>query len=283
MIEKPGDTGSALAAVSGSYGRLAGPALAFRLESRETAGPFDLRFRASAASPAFRALFGKLEERLAGAAAEARLAMRRAAFLSARVEAEAMGQGLRYAPQWGEAAALKLVLPVGIEAGRVFESKIEARRSPEGVDGGSWALEVKRGNAEEGGAASVIATVDWEQQAAQDLVLGLATTAAAKGGLPSLGLDLGIELFDGGSSASPVVAKGGASVTFPWGRTGSLELDADLPEKGIALEPVLEGSAAPSFVFRLRYKASFAVSTRRPRSKRSAGPKASSIAQRAAS
>lgn len=288
IVEKLGDSGSALAAVSGSYGRLDGPALSFRLDSREMAGPLDLRLRAAAASPAFRALFGTPQQRLASAVAEARLAMRRASSLSASVEAEAAGQGLRYAPRWGEAAALRLVLPLGLGSGRVFEAEAEARRSPEGLGGGSWALAVKRGQAEKGGAASVGATLRWGQTA-RDLVIRLSTAAAAKGGLPFLGLDLGLELFDGGSSTSPVLAKGGASVAVPWGRSGSLELDADLPEKGIVLEPRLaspggrEGPSAPSLVWSLRYKASFAVSSRRPRSRRSAGPKASSIAQRAAS
>jgi len=140
IVEREEGRGRALAAVSGSYGSLAGPALAFRLEAREIAGPLDLSLRAAAADPAFRALFGKREESLAGAAADARLAFRRSGSVSASVETAAAGRGRRYAPQWGEASALKLVLPFGIESMRVLETRFEAKRSAEGIVGESCAL-----------------------------------------------------------------------------------------------------------------------------------------------
>jgi hypothetical protein len=260
VAEKLREGGSALAAVSGSYGSLAGPALAFRLESREASGPLELRLRAAAANPAFHALFGKCERRLAGAAAEARLAMRRTSSISASVEAEAEGQGLRYAPLWGESAAFKLVLPLGIEADRFFESKLEARRPAEGGRDGSWAIAIKRGRSDEGGAADLDAALSWDAKV-ENLVVGLSTSLAAEGGVPSLGMELDLELFDQGSSAAPVLAKGGASVVVPWGRAGCLELDVDLPQAGIVLAPAIEGATAPPFSFRLRYKASFTASS----------------------
>jgi hypothetical protein len=285
LVERSGKEGGALAALSGSYGALAGPALAFRLQARETVGPLDLRIRAAAASPGFRVLFGAPERRLAGAAAEARLAMRRASSVSVSAEAEAAGQGLRYAPSWGESAAVKLVLPLGIETVGAVESRLEARFPAEGERGGSCAFAYGRGEAEEGGQARVEARLDWGR-AVEGLELALSTEAAARGGLPSLCLDLGLELFDGGRASSPVLAKGGLGLALPCGLGGFLELDVDLPEAGVALEPraAPPGGPAPTeLAFRLRYKASFSVSTRRPRSRRSTGPKASSIAQRAAS
>jgi hypothetical protein len=282
IAEKLSDTGGSLAAVSGSYGRLAGPGLAFRLESRETAGRFDLRLRASGASPAYRALYGDPQERLAVAVAEARLAMRRATSVSASMEIEAAGQGLGYGPRWGESGALRIVLPLGIEDLRVFESKVEAHRSPGDAGGGSWALSVGRGGAEEGGSTSMGAAFRMGRTF-EGLTLKLATKAAMEGGLPRLGLDLALELFAGGRTSSPVLATGGIGLEFPWGETGELELDADLPEGGFALEPLSDAPTSSAIALRLRYRASFEAAIRHPRFRKSAGPKASSIAQRAAS
>jgi hypothetical protein len=288
IVERAGEKGRAIAAVSGSYGRLSGPALAFRLETRAIAGPFDLGLRAAAGDPAFRSLFAKSEERLASAAAEARLAFRRSGSVSASVETEAAGRGRRYAPLWGKASALKLLLPFGAESPRSLEAELGWRRSPEGIAGGACALALNRGRAEEGGAASLSAALAWEE-AFEGLTAKLSTRVASGLGLPFLDLDIGLKLFDRGSAASPVLAKGGIAVCVPWGGAGSLELDADLPEEGIGLEPIFASRGGPSrsaptpMIFRLRYLASFSAGARRPRSRSSAGPKASSIAQRAAS
>jgi hypothetical protein len=288
LVERRGERSGALIALSGSYGELAGPAGALRLQAREEAGDLGLRLRAAAAGPGYRALFGKPEERLAGAAAELRLAMRRSASLSVALETEAEGKGLRYAPLWGESKSLRLVLPLSLNSYRFLEAAIEAKRSAEGERSGSSSLSMKSGRAEEGGAAKVCAVVDWVRRF-EDLVLSLSTDLATAKGLPSLGLDVGLELFDGGEAASPVLAKGGIGFAFPCGERGELSIDADLPESGVPLEPRLdrqvdqEGRKNFGPVLRLRYKASFGSSTRRPRSRRSTGPKASSIAHRAAS
>jgi hypothetical protein len=70
------------------------------------------------------------------------------------------------------------------------------------------------------------------------------------------------------------LAKGGLGLCVPWGAAGSLELDADLPEEGIALEPILASRVGPArpaaspIAFRLRYAASLSASRGRPRSRR---------------
>ena len=288
IAERNGQESGALVALSGSYGELAGPAGALRLQARETAGDVGLRLRAAAAEPRYRALFGEPEKRLAGAAAELRLAMPHSSSLAFALGTEAEGQGLRYAPRWGESKALTLVLPLSMDSYRFLETEIEAKRSAEGERSGSSSLTMKSGKAEDGGAASVAAAVDWERKF-EDLVLSLSTEVAAKEGLPSLCLDIRLELFEGAKAASPVLAKGGIGFAFPCGERGALYLDADLPESGIPLEPRLDGQVdSPERkgfdpVLRLRYKASFGSSTRRPRSRKSILPKASSIAHRAES
>jgi hypothetical protein len=166
-----------------------------------------------------------------------------------------VGRGLRYAPQWGEAAAVGIVLPLDISADRFLESKFEARRPASGAGEGSWATEIKKGKAEEGGAAAIGAALHW-QKTIENLVMSLCTSLAAEGGTPSFGLDIDMELFDCGSSASPVFVTGALSAGLPWGRTGLLELSVRAPEKGLVLKPVLSGAAAPSYELRLRYKAS---------------------------
>jgi hypothetical protein len=288
IAERNGETSGALVALSGSYGELAGPAGALRLQAREEAGDLGLRLRAAAAEPRYRALFGEPEERLAGAAAELRLAMRRSSSLSLALGTEAEGQGLRYAPRWGESKALTLVLPLSMDSYRFLETGLEAKRSAEGERSGCSSLSMKSGKAEEGGAADVAAAVNWKRKF-ESLVLSLSTEAAAKESLPSLCLDLGLELFEGGKAASQVLAKGGIGFAFPCGDSGTLYLDAALPESGVPLEPRLDGRVDSAErkgfdpILRLRYKASFGSSTRRPRSRKSTLPKASSIAHRAES
>jgi hypothetical protein len=288
LAERSNEASGALVAVSGSYGELAGTAGALRLQAREAAGDLELRLRAAAAQSGYRALFGEPEQRLAGAAAELLFAMGRSSSLAASVEAEAEGQGLRYAPKWGGSKSLRLVLPLSMLSYRFLESSFAAKRSAEGESRGSSTLAVKSGEVESGGASTLGATLDWERKF-QDLALFLSTDLAAEGGLPSVGLDLELELFDDCAASSPVLARGGIAVAVPCGESGSLRLDVDLPESGARLEPRLGAGAAPAGagsvdpVLSLRYKASFGSSRRRPRSRSSTGQKASSIARRAAS
>jgi hypothetical protein len=171
-----------------------------------------------------------------------------------------------------------------VDSYRFLEAAMAAKVSAEGERSGSARLSARSGKAEEGGAAKAAATVEWERRF-EDLVLSLSTDVAAREGMPSLGLDLSLELFDGASAASPVVAKGGIGLGLPCGERGSLYIDADLPGSGFSLDPRLGSEERKSFeaVLRLRYKASFGSSTRRPRSRKSTFPKASSIAHRAAS
>jgi hypothetical protein len=288
VAERRSGEGGALVALSGSYGRLAGTAGALRLQAREGIGPLGLALRAGAAQSGYRALYGKPEERLLGAVAEAELALPRAASISISAGVEAEGQGLRYAPLWGDSKSLELVLPLSAERYRFLETRLEAKRSAENERKGSASLAMESGMAEEGGSSMLGAAINWERRF-DSLELTLSTSLAGRGGLPSLGFDIGLELFDGASAASPVMAKGGISLELPCGESGSLRLDADLPEGGIALEPRADRSAGDDEEKRakaalsLRYKASFGSSRRRPRSSRSTGPKAMSIEQRAAS
>jgi hypothetical protein len=287
LAERRRASGSALAGIGASYGHLAGPGLALRLQSTEILGPLSLSLAAGAASDSFRELAGPRQERLFGASAEARLAMRRASSLSASIEAEARGRGLLYTPLWGRKGALKLILPVGAE-GRLFDTGFEAESPTEGMSGGSWSMGLAR-RAREGGCSSSMwigAALRWES-AMNGVKFSLKTELEGEGGLPHLGLDLDIDTFDGGSAASPFLATGGASLELPCGRGAALELLASLPEEGTALSPGKGEGKLPTPDLRLRYRASISLpsppAARRPRSRISTTPKASSIAQRAAS
>jgi hypothetical protein len=270
IVERGRADGGALVAVSSSYGELAGAAGALRVQAREESGDMGLRLSAAAADPSYRALYGKPEEKLLGAAAELSLFMRRSASLTLSAELEAEGRGLRYAPLWGRGKALKLVLPLSAEHYRFLETRLEAKRSAEGDTRGSSSFTMKSGKAEEGGAAAAGAKLEWERRF-DGLEFSLSTDLAGKGGLPALGLDIGLELFDGASEASPVLAKGGIDLSFPCGESGALRLDVDLPETGAVLAPRAHGPAGKGAaaevepVFSLRYKASFGSPRRRPR------------------
>jgi hypothetical protein len=288
VAERRSGEGGALVALSGSYGRLAGPAGALRMQAREELGPLGLALRAGAAQSGYRALYGKPEERLLGAVAEVELALPRAASISLSAELEAEGQGLRYAPLWGDSKSLELALPLSAERYRFLEARLEAKRSAMNERKGSASLAMESGRAEEGGISMLSAAINWERRF-DSLELSLSTELAKRGGLPSLGLDIGLELFDGASAASPVMAEGGVGLELPCGEGGSLSLDLDLPEGGMTLEPRAyraagdEGEKRSKAVLSIRYKASFGSPKRRPRSRRCTGPKAISIAQRAAS
>jgi hypothetical protein len=266
-------TGASLFALVGSYGRLSGPGLAFRLESRENAGPFSLRLAAGTAGPAFRELAGPRQERLLAARAEARLAMRRASSLSASVEAEAAGESILYAPIWGKKASLRLILPAGAEDGRFIDTRLDAERPGRGAGasgsaGGCWSLALAR-KAEAGGRSGSATggakpasssmrlgyELRWDSRVA-GLELSLETELAGEGGLPSLGLDLSVDLLEEGEADSPALATGGARLRFPFGEGASLELRAALPEAGVILAPASGGGQAASPAFSLRYRAS---------------------------
>jgi hypothetical protein len=288
LAERLGDTGSARFALASSYGDVAGTGLALRLESRMRDGPLDLGLCAAAASPRFRGLFGERQERLLGAELRSRLALRRASSLTASVAAEAVGRGERYAPLWGHGAALALRIPVGSDQGLSVDAGLEGKRPAVGEGKGSFSLSFRREKDRAAGSESARlgACLRWGQLFS-GLEIGLSTRVEGRENLPSLGLDLALALFEGGSADSPVVAKGKTSLALPCGRRGSLSLVLSLPEKGVVLAPLgpESGHGCPSLG--LRYKASigpFPASRKsRPRSRMSAAPKASSIAQRAAS
>lgn len=262
IAERGGAARGALACVAGSYGSLSEPGLAFRLESWERAGDLDLRLRAAAADPAFRALYGEPEKRLAGAVAEARLAMRHASSFTVSLQAEAAGRGLSYAPKWGDSGAFKLVLPVGVESGRFLEARCEARRTTDEEEGGSCTILLQGGRAERNGFAKLGAELSW-LNVVEGLRLDLETSLGGAKRQPRLGLDFELDLFQGGSKDSPVLAKGALELELPWGSEGTLELGAGLPVEGVALAPVAAGAAATAFALTLRYKSSFALAARR--------------------
>jgi len=246
---------ASLFALAASYGRLAGPGIALRLESRKTKGPFSLRIAAGASSPNFRELAGPRQERLLDACAEARLAMRRSSSLSASIETQAKGASLLYAPTWGNKGSLKLSLPVGAEDS-LLETRLDADSPSEGVRGGSWSFALIRKSEAESAESSMRfgGSLRWDSSLAL-FGLDLKTEITGEGGLPALGLELSLVLFDKGKLDSPVIATGGASLEFPFGAGASLELEASLPEKGIILAPSNRESKAAPLVFCLRYRA----------------------------
>jgi hypothetical protein len=269
VAERHGYSSAAIAAIAASYGRLAGPGLALRLDARETAGAFTLRVSASAAASSFRELAGPRQERLFDACAEARIAMRRASSLSLSVESQAWGASRFYAPALGRKGGVKVILPLGGMSRSFFETRIEADSPPEGEGGGSWSIALARRADECGGTRPISSaarspsssmsfggSLKWDSSFA-GLELSMKTEVEGEGGLPSLGLDASLDLYGKGRLDSPVLARGGAHARFPFGPGASIELDASLPEKGIALAPSRGGGRAPPLVLCLRYRASF--------------------------
>ncbi len=301
--ERRGETGAALAGLALSYGRLVGPGLGLRLEAREGAGPLSLRLAAGAAGSAFRELAGPRQRRLLDASASARLALRRASSLSASAEAQARGESLLYGPSWGLKGSLRLLLPLSSAAGGAIDTILEGESPCEGPSGGSWSLALVRASDSPGASGAppssssvrLCGVLRWEASFS-GLGISLMTESAGKGGLPSVSLDLSLDAFDKGKASSPVVARGGICAELPFGTGASLRLGLALPEAGARLEPVARNAGARdvwgSTRLSLRYRCSFDLASsterRRPRS-RSSGPpspgppKASSIAQRAAS
>jgi len=259
--------------VAATYGRLDVPSLAFRLESREVLGLCDFRLAASSAAPGFRELAGPREERLLDATAEARLAMRRASSLAASIEAQAKGGSLLYSPRWGRKGALRLILPVGRVG--ILDTGLDAERKPEGAGAGTWSFALVKKAEEKGSSRTgtsftssetsftsslrLCSSLRWDS-AFGGLGLEIETELAGDEGLPALGFDLSLDLFDGGSRESPALATGGASLEFPFGHGASLELKLSLPERGIVLAPSTVLSPGERPVLRVRYRASLSAS-----------------------
>ena len=219
--------------------------------------------------------------------------MRRASSVAASIEAQAKGGSLFYPPRWGRKGALRLVLPVDGEGGSL-DAGIDAERTPEGAGGGSLSLALIRKSGagatrpESGFAASMTLRGSLLLDSAfAGLGLDLETELAGERGLPVLGLDLSLGLFGGGEPGSPALATGGAGLEFPFGAGATLKLGLTLPAKGVSLAPSAGSAPAEPPLLRVRYRASFPASrpsaSRRPRSRSSGWPKASSIAPRAAS
>jgi hypothetical protein len=257
VADRRGGTGASLVALAASYGRIAGPGIAFRMESREVMGPFRLRVAAGVAASSFRELLGPRQERLLEAIAEARLAMRRSSSLRATVETQAKASGLLYAPLWGKRGSLALLLPTGGVAGGFFQTRVDVDAPSEGPRGGSWSLQLVRKSREHGASsqASLGGSLRWES-ALSGVDLSLQTELAGQGGLPVLSLDLSLEVFGGGKPESPVAATGGLRIALPFGRGASLELNVSLPENGVPLGPSRASGPAFSPVLGLRYRAS---------------------------
>jgi len=287
LFERREPDSGVLFALSGSRGELAGGAGAMRLQARSELDSLGLGLRAGVASPGYRSLFGRAEEDLLGAAAELSLSLPRSASIGLRAELEAEGRGLRYSPGWGGARSLNLVLPLSAESYRFLEARAERRIRPDGESTGSVAFEARGGRPEEGGSAAAGVVLRW-RRGFDSLGFSLSTDLAAPGLLPALGCEVSLELFDGARAASPVLARGGLRLSLPCGEAGKLRLGLDLPAGGLALEPrggdaSGDASSGRGAELGLRYSASLGPSARRPRSRKGAGPKACSIAHRAAS
>jgi hypothetical protein len=275
IVERKTTKSRCLAAVAGSYGRLAEPGLAFRLEARELAGPLDLRLASGASSIGFKNLFGERQKKVLGATAEALFSLYEDSSLSLKAETESIGRGCYYSPLWGGEAKLDVVLALGRDTGFSLEAGFSGELSPEGEGKGGSSLSFKRrirGNArtEAKEAAALSADLGYAsdpagQWAIDGLELGLSTDLEGSTGLPALGLNASLELFEKGLLASGVKAKAAISFAFPFGKGGSLELEAALPESGLLLEPRLcaetasspaaAADADPVPVFSLRYRA----------------------------
>ncbi len=283
-VDRRNRSTAALVALAASYGRLAGPGLALRLESREIIGLFDVSVAASAASPNFRELGGSRLGSLVDASIRARLAMRRASSLEAALETKARGESLLRSPLWGRKGSVRLLFPLG--QGSSFDTRIEGERSPEGGAAGSWSAYILSKAVSENGSGSIMlgAIARW-LATFSGLELDLETALSGEEGLPTLRLNLSLGMLDAGKAESPVVATGVTSIEVPFGKGSSLALELPLPEKGIVLGPAID-QVTDALLFRLRYRSSFPACPsrrRRPRSRRFGRSKVRSIAQRAAS
>lgn len=260
VVRRSCATSSALAAAACSWGRLAGGAAAFRLETSGRAGPLELALRASSADARFRTLFGGGADKLLSASADARLDLAGSSRLSVSLSSDAESRGARYAPLWGGEGSASLCFPLVIDSGRVFETSFAERRGAEGETDGCWSCAIKRRAERDrfSESASLSSKLRWAA-GIEGLDLTFASELEGRRGLPSFGLELSLKLFDKGLSSSPVVAQGGASLSLPFGEGGIITLEAALPRAGVELSPRVEGDATKAPEFSLHYKARVAV------------------------
>ena len=274
VADRHGPSNASLFALAASYGRLAGPGLAMRLESREIVGLCDLRLVGAAAAPGFLDLAGPRQERLLDVQATARFAMRRASSLLAEIATEAKGGSLFYAPSWGRRGSLRLILPVG--RGAIFGTTVDAEKKPEGGGSESWGFDLARAVESDSMTSSVRldGRLSWDSSFA-GLGLGLDRDRAGGRRRPALPRPrlFDLAMLEGGDRESPALATGGLSLELPFGAGASVKIDLSLTDRGTILAPVTEGARTDTPLLRLRYRSSFSFPSpserTRPRSKSS--------------
>jgi hypothetical protein len=276
--------GEARAAIAASTGALEGTGLAARVQARGTAGPVSLNLSIGACGAAYRGLFGEAPRDALRCRAEARLALRRSASLSAAAELFAERSGRLTAPSWGSSGSLSAKVPVDEGVSCSFEGIARADPPAAGGDAAdlgaaaglssakvSMAI-ARRSEAPLGGAtrSSLRASAEWKRVEEGIAMEGFGLTADFSrdngerwpSAAARLALDFPVE------SGSALVARGWLEASLPLGasqppgpgfRPGTsrrISIRLDLPAAGIALVPLAQGEAAPAFSASIAYRAS---------------------------
>ncbi|HRY53597.1 MAG TPA: hypothetical protein P5142_03165 [Spirochaetia bacterium] len=254
--ELGGASGRAFFGLAASLGELEGPGFAARLEADARLAGLYIRLRAALVGPGFRELSGGFPERSLAAAADLRLALKRAAALGLALRLEAPRPDPGEPARFGSSAAAVLSLPLDREGGPlVLAPRFEAAKEAGGgleyelalacsrrADAGKTRLELGLGLGGEKGLRGAEAS--------------LARSAEGSRGL-ELEFELALSALEGGDPEAPVLADPELRLSFPLASGAELRLEAAGPEGGFALEPLEEAEAAPGFSLSLRYLLAF--------------------------
>jgi hypothetical protein len=257
--ESVGQGSTALVAAAASYGRLAGPGFALRLDSRESSGPWSLRLSAGASGPRFKRLYGELPESLLGATAALGFS-KGGPRVSLGLNAEASNNGARYAPLWGGSGRASFYLPLVLDSGRYLEASASFADPPSCSSSSEATRELRielgrrlsrRGITESASFSAKLcfaepatmifaAPADASDEAAvESLELSLAASAGRSERGLKLGCEFALAIPSGEAEATEVSASYGLAFSLPCGPGGILSLQISSPDAGIKLAPRL--------------------------------------------
>ncbi len=266
VAERRWQGGRSSAGAELSWGRLEGPGIAARLEAEAGLGFLALRVAAGAAAESFRNLYGEESARRLGLACDARLALRRSAFLSAAYRLESPRSGPGGPPRLERSLATLLELPLlSAPGGGSAELGIELGGDEAFRGDSRFSLALSRG----GESASPLWRIGvysclLPSRPSPRSVLGPVGASFMCRSCPSpespgpepfrLEAELGLEALADGLSSAPVIAKGSLGIGLALDRASVLSLAMSLPPEGLELRPRQATAPGPGLVFSVAYR-----------------------------
>ncbi|MGO8694645.1 MAG: hypothetical protein ACLQMF_13370 [Rectinemataceae bacterium] len=277
------DSGWVAMGLAGSQGRIEGPGLAARIEAEERRGVLGFRAAAGAVGSGFRDLYGSRPLYELGAAADLRLALRRAATLTLgfRLKSKATAGGVALTaadtgealdasaaasswdselaqrsarvsllaplPRYGRTVDLSWALERGADAATAVLLDIGlsvSERLPSGLWHCRWGGELRFGGDRGPGFDGL----------SFSLSAGRSPPAGSSG--PFIDMTFGLELLEGGMSYSPAIADLGIDLWLPLRDSSRLGLGLDAPSSGLFLDR-LEAGPGDGPKLSLSYRCTF--------------------------